>query len=159
MSSNCARIPEFQYNPQPRQILKMLINARHSLGLTTRLVTSKLGDHSFLSENTADRVRKLAGTFIEGAQSRLGIKIGSDHALWTWAARHASWVLNWFQPVKGATPYELVYGKSYKALLAEYGEPVHGYVKNLNNGEARWRLCLFLQTRRLCTRRWSAGSA
>ena len=32
------------------------------------------------------------------------------------AARHASWVLNSFQPVKGATPYELVYGK---------GEPVH----------------------------------
>ena len=92
-----------------RQILKVLINARRSLGLTTRLVSSKLGDHSFLSEHTVDRVRKLAGTFIEGAQSRLGIKIGSDHALWTWAARHASWVLNRFQPVKGAIPYELVY--------------------------------------------------
>ena len=39
------------------------------------MVTSKLGDHSFLSlsKNTVDRVRKLAGTFIEGAQSRLGI--------------------------------------------------------------------------------------
>ena len=58
--------------------------ARHSLGLTTRLVNSKLGDHSCLSENTVDRVRKLAGTFIEGVQSRLGIKIGSDHALGTW---------------------------------------------------------------------------
>ena len=34
-------------------------------------------------------------------------------------------VLNRFQPVKGATPYELVYGKNYKAHLAEYGEPVH----------------------------------
>ena len=49
------------------------------------LITSKLGD---LSENTVDRVRKLAGTFIEGMQSRPGIKIGSDHALWTGAARH-----------------------------------------------------------------------
>ena len=38
--------------PTTRQILKMLINARYSLGLTTRLITSKLGDHSFLSENT-----------------------------------------------------------------------------------------------------------
>ena len=52
--------------PTTRQILKMLINARHSLGLITRLVNSKLGDHSFLSENIVDRVRKLAGTFIEG---------------------------------------------------------------------------------------------
>ena len=58
--------------PATRQILKMLINACHSLGLTTRLVNSKLGDHSFLSGNTVDRVRKLAGTFIEGTQSRLG---------------------------------------------------------------------------------------
>ena len=105
----------------------MLVNAHHSLGLTTRLVNSKLGDHSFLSENTVDRVRKLAGTFIEGVQSRLGVKIGSDHALWwTWTARHVRWVLNRFQPVKGATLYEPVNDKSYKGLLAEYGEPVHG---------------------------------
>ena len=69
----------------------MLITARHSLGLATRLNTSKLGGHSFLPENAVDRVRKLAGSFIEGAQSRLGIKVGSDRALWTWAARHASW--------------------------------------------------------------------
>ena len=106
----------------------MLINARRSLGLTTRLNLSKLGDHSFLSQNTVDRVRKLAGSFFEGLQSKLGIKIGSDHALWTWAARHASWVLNRFKAVKGATPYELVYGKHFKQLLAEYGEPVHGYI-------------------------------
>ena len=89
-------------------------------------------------------MRKLTGTFIEGVQSRLRIKVGSDHALWTWAARHASWVLNNFPPVKGATPYELVYGKSYKGLLAEGGESVHGYIKSLNKGEARWHLCLFL---------------
>ena len=125
--------------PTTRQILKMLINARHSLGLTTRLITSNLGDHSFLQGNTVGRVRKLARSFIEGVQSRLGIKI------LTWAARHASWVLNRFQPVKGATPYELVYGKSYKGHLAEYGEPCPGYIKSFNKGEAGWRLCLFLE--------------
>ena len=76
-------------------------------------------------------------------QPRLGIKIGSDHALWIWAARR-SWVLNRFQPVRGATPYELVYGKSYKGLLAEYAEPVHGCIERVNKGEARWRLRLFL---------------
>ena len=57
-------------------------------------------------------LRKLAGTFIEGVQSRLGVKIGSDLALWNWAARHASLLLNGFQLVKGATSYEGVYGKS-----------------------------------------------
>ena len=141
----------------------MLINARHSLGLTTRLNTSKLGDHSLLSANTVDRVRKLAGSFTEGLQSGLGAKIGSDHVLWTWAARHASWVLNRFQPVKGATPYEIVHGKSYKGLLAEYGEAVHGYIKSLNKGEARRRLSLFFgksgKARYRCFDRWCAISA
>ena len=81
---------------------------------------------------------KLAGTFIEGVQSTWYRDWArSDHALWNWAARHASWVLDRFQPVKGATPYELVYGKSYKGLIAEYGEPVHGYIKGLIKGEAR----------------------
>ena len=51
---------------------------------------------------------------------------------------------NRLQPVKGATPHELVFGESYKGLLAEYGEPVHGYVKSLNKGQATWHLCLFL---------------
>ena len=36
-----------------------------------------------------------------------------------------------------------VFGKSYKGLLAEYGEPVHGYNRSLNKEEARWRLSLF----------------
>ena len=40
---------------------------------------------------------KASGNLIEGVQSRPGIKIGSDHALWTWAARDASCVLNRFQ--------------------------------------------------------------
>ena len=72
-------------------------------------------------------------------------------------------VLNRFQPVKGATPYERVYGKNYKAHLAEYGEPVHGY-KSLNKGEARLHVCLSLRKverrdGRLCVDRWCAGSA
>ena len=51
----------------------------------------------------------------EGLQSRLGVKMA----------------------VKGATPYELGHGKSYKGLLAEYGEPVHAYTKSLNKGEGQ----------------------
>ena len=74
-----------------------------------------------LSEDIIDRARKLAGTFIEGVQPRLGIKIGPGHALWTSVARHASWLLHRFQPVTGATPFEPVYGKNCKRLPATYG--------------------------------------
>ena len=45
----------------------------------------------FCYTRARDPETKFAGSFVEGVQSRLGIKIGSDHALWTWAARHASW--------------------------------------------------------------------
>ena len=99
-----------------RQILKMLINDSLQ-GWTLQ----SWGTVHFCPRTTVDRVRKLAGRFIEGLQSRLGIKKWSDHAVWTWAARHASRALNQFQSGKGATPYELVYGKSYKGLLADYG--------------------------------------
>ena len=76
-------------------------------------------------------MRKLAGTFYKGLKvcsQDLVSKFGSDHSRWTWAAGHASWVLNRFQPVKGALPDEPVHGKSYKGLLAEYG----------------WHVCLLL---------------
>lgn len=85
-----------------RQILKLLINARHWLGPTARLNRTKLGDHgdhSFLSENAVDQGWKLAGSFIEQLQSRLDIKVVSDHSLWTWAGGRARWVLNRFQLV------------------------------------------------------------
>ena len=56
--------------PSTRQILQVLVNASKELGLTTRFNPTKIGDHSFLSENIVDRVCKLAGTFIEGLQSK-----------------------------------------------------------------------------------------
>ena len=50
-------------------------------------------------------MRTLAGCrnfSLKVSQSKPVIKIGLDHALWTWAAKHASWVLKRFQLVKGA---------------------------------------------------------
>ena len=47
--------------------------------------------------------------------------------------------------LRGATPYELAFGRQYKEDLCEYGEPVYGYVHpGTNKAAARWRRALFL---------------
>ena len=111
--------------PTTRQILRCLLNARHALGLPTRIITSKVADHSnALAENTVNRVRGLAGTLMDQLQTKLGLKIGTSNPLWSWAARHSSWLLNRYRPVRGATPFELVHGKVYRGSLVSPSMPL-----------------------------------
>ena len=85
--------------PTTRQILKLLINARHSLGPTRN--PTKLGVQSFLSENAVEfEVERLQQASLKDFSPAWASE--SDHALWAWTGRHASWVLNRFQPVQGA---------------------------------------------------------
>ena len=131
--------------PTTRMILRGLLNARHALGLPTRISTSKVADHSnALAENAVNRIRGLACTLMEELQQRIKVKISTDNPLWSWAARHSAWILNRYRAVRGATPYELVYGKPYKGVLAKYGEPVFSYLKTHLKGERKWHKSLFL---------------
>ena len=131
--------------PTTRQILRCLLNARHALGLPTRIITSKVADHSnALAENTVNRVRGLAGTLMDQLQTKLGLKSGTSNPLWSWAARHSSWLLNRYRPVRGATPFELVHGKVYRGSLALFGEPIYAFVKTALKGHAKWHKALFL---------------
>ena len=52
--------------PTVRQILPMLLNARHALGLRTRVFTTKIKDPAGngLAENAIGRIRSLAGTLV-----------------------------------------------------------------------------------------------
>ena len=77
-------------------------------------------------------------------QDRLKVSFGTGHALWSWCLRHASWIINRYNPYKGTTSYELVYGKAYTGQICEYGEPVFGYVRSPLKGNARWERMLFL---------------
>ena len=131
--------------PTTRMILRGLLNARHALGLPTRISTSKVADHSnALAENAVSRIRGLACTLMEELQHLIKVKLNTDNPLWSWAARHAAWVLNRYKAVRGATPYELIYGKPYRGVLAKFGEPVFSYLKTHLKGEKKWRKSLFL---------------
>ena len=45
---------------------------------------------------------------------------------------------------RGATTYELVYGKSYRGVLGKFGEPIYAYLKTHLKEEKKWRKALFL---------------
>ena len=76
--------------PTTRMILRGLLNARHALGLPTRISTSKIADHSnALAENAVNRIRGLACTLMEEVQHRIKVKLNTDNPLWSWASRHA----------------------------------------------------------------------
>ena len=99
-----------------------------------------------LCENTVNRIRGLAGTLMNHVESKLSIKLNANHGLWSWALRHASWLLNRFSVVHGAAPYELVYAKVYKGRMTEFAEPAFAYTHThtMHKGNPRWQRVIVL---------------
>ena len=130
-----------------RSLLRIVLNSRHSMGLRTRLYTTRVRDSAgnSLAENAIQRVRGLAATVMEYLMKCTGLKLNTNHGLWSWAARHACWMLNRYQASKGITSYELVHGRSYDGLVVPFGNPVYAYTKpQSGKGNPKWRLALFL---------------
>ena len=100
--------------PTMRALLRILLNSRHALGLRTRIYTTRVKDSAgnSLAENAIQRIRGLAGTLMESLMKKVGLRFNSNHALWSWAARH------------GAS-FELTQGKSYESPLVPFGCPVY----------------------------------
>ena len=133
--------------PTIRAVLRILLSSRHSMGLRTRIFTSQVKDSASnsLAENAIQRVRNLTCVVMEDLMKKVGVRFSTESPLWSWCARHCSWLLNRFQPVRGATAYELVYGQQYRGSIAYFGEPVYAYVKpSGKKGNPSWHLALFL---------------
>ena len=131
--------------PTMRQLLRMVVNARLSMGLATRSTTPQAYSHgNSLIENCIGRIRPLAGTFMHYIAQKIGIELSSSNALWSGAMRHACWVLNRYNTNQGMSSYELVTGKIYRGSTCVFGEPLFGYSKSNNKGSARWSRMLFV---------------
>ena len=127
------------------QVAKLTVQARQQMGLETRFETPAAYSHgNGLAENAVQRIRGVACSLMHSLQGRLKVSFGTGHALWSWCLRHASWIINRYNPYKGITSHELVYGKAYTGQVCEYGEPVFGYVRSPLKGNARWERMLFL---------------
>ena len=128
-----------------RQLLRMAVHTRQAMGLPTRSNTPPAYSHkNGLVENAIQRVRGLAGTLMHALHKRLGVELGTNNPLWSWAMRHASWLLNRFNATQGQTSFEVVYAKNYRGSLAQFGEPVLGMVKSSAKGNPKWKRMLFV---------------
>ena len=77
-------------------------------------------------------------------QEKLSMKLNTNHGLWSWALRHASWLLNRFAVVNGSTPFELVYQKVYKGRMTEFAEPAFAYTHTALKGNPKWQPVIVL---------------
>ena len=94
--------------PTMRQLMRMAVNTR-----STTPPTYLHGNS--LVENAIGRVRQLAGSFMHALGEKLGIEISTSSPIWTWAMRHAAWVINRFSvtAARGITSFELLNGRPY----------------------------------------------
>ena len=133
--------------PTMRQLMRMAVNTRLAMGLPTRSTTPPAYSHgNILVENAIGRVRPLAGSFMHALGEKLGIEISTSSPIWTWAMRHAAWVINRFSVTagRGITSFELLSGKPYTGKVCQFGEPVFGFQKSHSKGNPQWRRMVFL---------------
>ena len=101
-----------------------------------------------LVESTVGRARALAGSLMFAMSEKTGIQFSTNSAWWSWALRHACWILNRFVTTKAMTAYEVAFGQPYEGALCEFGEPVFGYAKSSvrtqAKASARWKRMLFV---------------
>ena len=117
--------------PTLRQLLRMVVNARLSMGLPTRHNTSAPYSHSnALVENAVGRIRPLAGTLMHFLSEQVGVEFSSNSPWWSWAFRHASFLLNRFTPTRGATPYEILYQKEYGGAICNFWRACFWFCKS-----------------------------
>ena len=92
------------------------------------------------------RVRPLAGSFMHALGASLGIEFSTSNPLWTWAKRHAAWVINRYSVTagRGITSFELLNGKPYSGKRCQFDEPVFGFQMSHSKGNPRWRRMAFL---------------
>ena len=70
-------------------------------------------------------------------KQRTGLEMSTNQALWSWAHRHAAWLMNRYGVVRGVTPYELVRKQPYSGAIATFAEPVFGYYRVGAKGTAK----------------------
>ena len=90
--------------PTLLQLKRMVVNARLSMGLPTRKTNPAPYSHgNSLVENAVGRIRPLAGTLAHFLSDQVGVEFSTNSPWWSWAFRHACFLLNRFSPTRGAT--------------------------------------------------------
>ena len=122
---------------------------RSSLGLSTTLQESIPYDHE--SKGAAERaiqtVRRQANTLLDELRERTQLSIPHEHAVVSWAFRHACWLLNRFAVSSATkrTPQEVINGYPYSGKLVPFGTVVMAKrLKIKRKGDRIWNAGILL---------------
>ena len=117
-------------------------------GFRVVIENSKVLDHggNALAEKSIDRIRSMAGVLLRQLSTNIGHEIPANHPLFSWAFKHAGWLIDRFVTKANMTAYEVIRGHAYRGKLCQYGEPVMCYVADTTKrkGDARWKQGIFL---------------
>ena len=113
--------------PAILQLKRLVLRTRQSMGLKTRESSSVAYDKSnSLAENAVGRVRPLACSLMHQLHGRIGVQLPTSSAIWTWALRHAAWLISRYSVIRGgATPYELAFGRTLNGKLCLVNLSLH----------------------------------
>ena len=126
---------------------------RSSLGLGTVLQDAVSGqkETNGMAERAIQTIRRQALTLLKGTEENAGILIAHTHPIFSWAFRHASWILNRYHRRSGTgmTPYEWISGRPFQGQLAEFGESLmvlvnRSGIKAGKKGDPIWMRGVFL---------------
>ena len=126
---------------------------RSSLGLGTVLQDAVSGqkETNGMAERAIQTIRRQALTLLKGTEENAGILIAHTHPIFSWAFRHASWILNRYHRHSGTgmTPYEWISGRPFQGQLAEFGESLMVLVNRTGTkagkkGDPIWMRGVFL---------------
>ncbi len=122
---------------------------RSSRGLSTTLQESIPYDHESngAAERAIQTVRRQANTLLDELRERTQLSIPHEHAVVSWAFRHACWLLNRFAVSSATkrTPQEVINGYPYSGKLVPFGTVVMAKrLKIKRKGDRIWNAGIFL---------------
>ena len=92
---------------------------------TTRLIEKGSHQSNGQAEKAIDNVRRNSLTLKSFLEGRISAKVEGDKHIYAWMMRHASFLMNRYAVgTRGATSYEVMNGRRYKAKLVPFGEQV-----------------------------------
>ena len=135
-----------------KKLKQIILKQRSALGLGTTLQDAVSGqkETNGMAERAIQTVRRQDLTLIQGLQEQAKVLIAHTHPLFSWAFRHAAWILNRYHrhSATGMTPYEFVAGRPYEGTLCQFGESLMVLVNrtgvNVKKGDPQWLRGVFL---------------
>ena len=90
-------------------------------------------------------VRNLSKTLVYAAEKEANVKITSESTLYHWLARHACFLLNRFVVQGGKTPFEVLFDREYKGILAPWESTVLARpVPKIKEKDEPWKKGIFI---------------